>query len=162
MPKAEVTQGSAYFLEEGEYLAVLRDVEDRRTPFTYKSHHKAVQRGQKRVGEEGEVHRWKWAWELLEGPNAGAEVILETDPSIELEGWSPARVAYEALQGEALSLGQDVDTDLVVGLKARVVLTHQAPRQAGDRTFYDTKITDILPAKDGDEGSQYQGDEPPF
>lgn len=162
MPKAPVTQGSAYFLEEGEYLALLRNVEERRTEFTYKSHHKAVQRGTKRVGDTGEVHLWQWTWELLQGPNAGAEVTMETQPTIELEGWSPGRVAYEALMGEPLVLGQDVDTDLVVGLKARIVLTHQAPRQAGDRTFYDTKVTDVLPARDGDEADQYQADEPPF
>lgn len=162
MPKTEVTQGSAYHLEEGDFLALLREVEDRRVPFTYKSHHKAVQRGDKRAGEEGEVHKWKWVWELLEGPNAGAEVPMETQPTIELEGWSPGRVAYEALIGEPLLLGQDIDTDLVVGGKARIVLTHQAPRNADGRTFYDTRITDILPAKDGDESRQYQEDEPPF
>lgn len=162
MPKAPVTQGSAYRFEEGEFLALLRSVEERRTPFTYKSHHKAVQRGDKRAGEEGEVHRWVWTWDLLEGPNAGGEVTMETEPTIELEGWSPGRMAFEALQGEPLQLGQDVDTDLIVGLKGRIVLAHQPPRQVGDRTFYDTKVTDILPRRDGDEANQYQDDEPPF
>ena len=165
MPKAEVKQGSAYFHEEGEFLAILRGVEDRRVLFTYKSHHKAVQRGTVNVGDEGEIHRWKWTWELLDGPNAGSEIALETDPSIELEGYSPARVAYEALQGEPVQLGQDIDTDLVVGLKARVVLKHMDPRVSGDRTFYDTKVVDVFPAKDGDQDVESPwngGDEPPF
>jgi hypothetical protein len=164
MPKATVEQGSAYFLPEGEFVAILRSVEDRITKFTYKSHHKAVQSGRQNAGDEGQIHRWKWTFELLSGEKTGSDVVLETDPSIELEGFSPARMAYEALQGEPLELGQDIDTDLVVGMKARLVLKHMPPREAGDRVFYDTKVTDVLPAKDGDESaaSPWDGDEPPF
>ena len=163
MPKAEDVQGSAYYHEDGEFAATLVSVEERHVEFTYKSHHKAVQSGKARVGETGAFDNWEWTFKLLEGARAGETIVLTTDPKIELEGWSPARVAYEALLGEPVEIGQAVDTDLVCGLRCRIVLTHMEPETRGDRTYYNTRVTDVLPARDGDpEGGDEYGDEPPF
>lgn len=163
MAKATAEQGKPYFYDEGEYLAILREVEEKHVDFTYKSHHKAVQNGKARVGDQGGFDQWIWKWELLEGEQAGRTMDVTTEPKVELTGWSPAKSAYEALVGSPIELGQEIDTDLVVGLKARLVLTHLDPRTQGDRTYYETKVTDVLPARDGDEGidSMYS-DEPPF
>lgn len=160
MARATVQQGSKYFFEEGEFLAILREVEEKHVDFTYKSHHKAVQNGKAKAGDPGSFDHWIWKFDLLQGERAGQEITLETDPSVELEGYSMARVAYEALQGEPLELGQDIDTDLVVGMRARLVISHMPERQSGDRVFYDSKITDLLPVRDGDDVEL--SDEPPF
>jgi hypothetical protein len=163
MPKASVEQGSPYYFEEGEYAAILLSVKENHVEFTYKSHHKAVQNGKARVGDKGAFDNWLWEFKLLEGNRAGETITLTTDPKVELEGWSPARVAYEALLGQPLELGQDVDTDLVCGLRARVVIANLEPETRGDRTYYNSRVTDVLPAKDGDDSiDEPDSDEPPF
>lgn len=163
MPKATTEQGQPYFFEEGEFLAILRSVEERHVDFIYKSHHKAVIKGKAKAGDKSSFDNWEWEFELLEGDREGQTITLTTDPKVELEGYSPARVAYEALQGEALELGQEIDTDLVVGCKARVVLKHEDPKPSGDRTYYNTVIADVLPAHDSQvDGDAMDTDEPPF
>ncbi len=133
---------------------------------TYKERHKAVQNGKARVGDKGSFDQWIWTWELLEGERAGSTIDLKTPPKIELgDFYSAARVAYEALLGQPIEIGEEVDTDLVVGLKARVVIGHLDPETRGDRTYYNSAIKDILPVRDGDADVSSpwdNSDEPPF
>ena len=161
MAKATVAKGSEYFFEEGQFVARLDEVTEKHVEFTYKAHHKAVQRKPELLGTKSSFDNWEWLWTLLEGPQEGQTITLTTDPKVELEGFSPAKVAFEALQGEPLELDQDIDTDMVVGLKARIVLTHMEADTRGDRTYYNTRVTDVLPLRDGDEDVELS-DEPPF
>jgi|GEM_PF-5390719 len=160
MPKGTAEQGRTYWQDEGTFPALLKSCEEEVIKYQLKSNHAKVKRGEASVGEWDEFSRWNWTWELLEGDHEATEIVVRTRPSIEIEGKSLAREAYEALSGQQFELGQDYDTDLVVGLKARLVLAHKPPRVDGDRTFYDTEVTEVLPALDEESRPLY--DKPPF
>jgi len=160
MPKSTVEQGRLYFYEEGEFLAILKSVEEKTVEYTAKPHHQAVKKGNARVGDTLSFDQWVWTWELLEGEHGSMEIEFKTDPKIELARRGLALQAWEALTGEPLELGQDVDTDVVVGGKARLVIVHADPETGRDgQTYYRANVGEVLPAGDGASSSN---EEPPF
>lgn len=164
MPKTRVEEGSEYFFDEGDFLARMTQCTEEQVDFIYKSHHKAVQRGTAKVGEKGEFAKWTWTWALLEGPQSGSTLDVSTDPGISLKGASFARNIYEALIGHEVELDEDIDTDLVEGLTARIVLTHEdpIPRRDGQGNYFGTRVSDVFNSKDGTPATSGFQEEPPF
>lgn len=165
MVKAVAEEGKPYFFDEGVFLAQLVSVEERRVTYRLRAHHAAVKNGKGNVGDEAFFDQWRWTWELLQGAQAGSRIDVDTDPKIVLEGDSLARDQYEALIGRALELGEQIDTDVVLGAKARLRIVHRDPVARHDGTTgYYTDVTEVLPAQ-GDEvetPSPWADDAAPF
>lgn len=162
MPKARVEEGSEYFFEEGTFQARMILCKEEHVDFIYKSTHKAVLKGTAKVGEKSSFDKWNWTWELLEGPQRGQTITVDTDPGVSLKGTSLARELYTALLGRDVELDEDIDTDKVEGLRAQIVLTHvePEPRRDGTGFYYNTRVTDAFSMKPGEDAPSY--DDPPF
>jgi len=159
MPKATVKRGRLYFYEEGEFTAILRSVEENTVEYTAKSHHQAVKKGEARVGDTLSFDQWIWTWDLLSGDHGSTEIEFKTNPGIEIARRTLGLQAWEALTGEPLELGQDIDTDVIVGGKARLVIVHEDPETGRDgNTYYRSRVGEVLPL--GDSGPAE--DEIPF
>ena len=158
MPKAILREEADYRLPaDVAFPARLASVKERKTPFTYQAHHKAVQAGRARVGEAGEVVKWVWEFDIIDGDYNCEKAWGETDPKVTSSSDDPVRQWSETLLGRDLELGEELDTDLLVGLPCQIVVRHEEPRarKDGSGNFYGCPVADVFPAN-----SEY--DEPPF
>lgn len=158
MPKTTVVAEEEYRLPSDVlFTARLESVKERRTQFTYQAHHKTVVNGRARVGEAGEVVKWMWEFKITSGQYADEKVWAETDPKITNLADDQVRHWAETLLGRELEIGEEFDTDLVVGLACQFTVRHEDPRpkKDGSGNFYGVSVQDLFPAP-----SEY--DEPPF
>lgn len=127
-------EDTLYPLPQDVMLPVkLMKVEVRTIDFTYK-------KGPK-VGEQGSFDLWKWEFEIIDGEYAGLHCWGETEAEInnlpEAKGRAKlARPWIETLIGRQLQIGEDFDTDNILGLTASATLVHEEPRQKADGGYY--------------------------
>lgn len=162
MPKGTVSEESEYRYEEGWYRARLESVVEREVEFTYKADSPVVKRGDARPGQQGSFLQWRWTVKFTTGEHTGDTISADTDPKISTRADSLARILYEAFLGRALEVGESVDTDLIEGLHAEVLVSQDPPRMKRDGTKgYYCSIADAR-AIGGSVGSDPFDDEPPF
>lgn len=150
--------------EEGWQTARLESVVEERVKFIYKEHHAAVREGNAKAGDEGGFTKWRWNFTLTSSAYQGDRIRVDTDPRITTQDGDLARIFYEAFKGRALELGEEIDTDLIEGRQAEVLIAHDMA--TFDRTG--KKFSTISDARSLGEGSQPADgfnsttEEPPF
>lgn len=149
MPKATVREESEYqFPTDTLFTGRLLSVKEKKVDFTYKAHHAAVKNGRKEVGEKGELVKWVWAFQILnDGEFYGKDVELETEPGITTRADDQGRQIYETLLGREVEIGEDVDTDTILGLPCQFTVAHDEPRTRSDGKglYYGCSVADVFP-----------------
>lgn len=155
-PKATMREESLYSLPEDVLLpAKLNSVVTRTIPFTYK-------KGPK-LGQESSFDIWVWEFEITEGDYAGLKAWGETEDQLnnleEPRGRSKlVRPWAETLLGKEIQIGEEFDTDDLIGLSCQITVKHEEPRPKKDGGFfYGCPVEDVFPA-----AAATSDDEPPF
>lgn len=149
MPKSQVTEfdpNDLYPAPEDVALPIeLVSCKAVTVEFTY--------RQGKRAGEKGSFLKWEWEFRVVDGAYAGVNFRGSTEPKItnatETDFLPPALPIVEALLGRSLQVGEEIDTDDLVGLKAQASVRHQkpSPRKNGDGFWYNVELNEIFPAE---------------
>lgn len=149
MPKATVEEQSEYPLPaDTMFPAQLNKVTENERTFQYKSHHKAVQEGRKKAGEQGSFVKWSWEFGITTGPHAGMTAYGDTDAKITNRADDNVRQWAETLLGREMQIGEELDTDLLIGLPCQVTVRHDdpVPRRDGNGNFYPCPVDEVFPA----------------
>lgn len=147
MPKGRVIEADNYPLPEDVLInARLDRVEYVEIPFTYRQ-------GPKQ-GQQGLLQKWEWEFACL-GEYEGITAKGNTEPKITNateQGGSLklARPWYETLLTREMTVGEDIDTDLLLGLPCQITVKHQEPRprKDGDGFWFNVEVDDVYPASD--------------
>lgn len=147
MPKATVREESEYRLPAAQLFTGRLDlVKERVNEFVYKEHHKAVQDGRQRAGDKGEIREWRWEFAITEGEFEGQKAYLDTRPQITSRADDKVRQIAETLLGRTVEIGEEFDTDLIVGLPCQFTVRHDDPVSKKDGTsFYACPVDDVFP-----------------
>ncbi len=149
MPKATVREESEYPLpSETMFPGRLEKVDETRRTFQYKAHHAAVKNGRVKAGDEGEIVRWQWQFKITDGEYAGLTGYGETDPKVTNRSDDKVRQWAETLLGRELAIGEELDTDLLIGLPCTFTVRHDdpIPRRDGNGNFYPCPVDEVFPA----------------
>ena len=96
--------------------------------------------------------KWEWTFRVYDGEYAGQEIRASSEPKVTNASDAAflplARPIVEALLGRSLELGEEVDTDLLIGLKAQGSVKHlePTPRKNGDGFWFNIELAEIFPA----------------
>lgn len=148
MPKATVKEESEYPLPaETVFPARLDKVVEKTVEFTYKAHHAAVKNGRAKVGETGGFTKWQWEFAITDGPYAGMKAWGDTDGKLTNREDDRVRQWSETLLGRELGIGDELDTDLLVGLPCSITVRHDepVPRRDGTGNFYPCPVDEVFP-----------------
>lgn len=158
--------------EQTVFDAALLSCTEEHIPFTYKNGPKA--------GTPGTFAKWEWTFIVTSPQQEFNEIEVKgsTEPRItdatDSDFLPLARPYVEALLGRALQVGEDVDTDDLLGLPCKITVRHEKPRprKQGDGFWYNVSIDEIFPAAGTPQPSPPQqqhdpwapssSDEPPF
>lgn len=105
----------------------------------------------KKDGKPGSMVKWEWTFLVYDGDYAGTTLRGTTEPKItnaaERTFLPLARPYVEALLGRDLELGEEVDTDLLIGYKAMATVRHLEPRarKNGDGFWYNVEVDEVFP-----------------
>jgi len=148
MPRATVKEGDGYKFPAGLMMPARLDaVTERNTEFLYKAHHKAVERGEAKVGDKGVVTKWRWVFEITEGDYKGEKAYAETNPGLSTAEHDRVRQWGETLMGRTIGLGEDFDTDPLIGTPCIITIRHDEPRPSRDgTTFYPCEVDEVFEA----------------
>lgn len=171
--KSKVVEASNYPVPEDTLVPViLGSVQQIEVPFTYKKG--------KRMGQSGVFTKWEWAFTVKEGEYAGLTLQGNSEPrftSNDQPGGmlSLAKPWAEALLGREMELGEEIDTDDLIGLAAVATVRHLDPRpkKDGQGFWFNIEIDELFPAGMGersraatsvakDPWTDAGGQEPPF
>ncbi len=166
MPKAQKVERTEYKFPDDEYYpCVLDSVTEKEVTFFKKD--KAT--GQK-TNEQDSFLKWVWKFEITGGPFMGDNLYAETSAEYSTREDNKIRQFAEALLGREQEVGEEIDTDLMVGLPCIVTVRHDEPRPKADGTnFYPCAVDEVFP-KGGAASAPVAGrggqaafnDEPPF
>jgi hypothetical protein len=142
MPKASVTEDSPYPIPADVVLnADLTACEQVAIEYT------------KKDGSPATFVKWEWTFRVTDGEYAGFEVRGNTEPKVtnatEASGSLSLALPYvEALLGRSIGLGEDVDTDDLIGLPVKLTVRHlePRPRKNGDGFWFNVEVDEIYPA----------------
>lgn len=151
--KTEVIEASNYPIPEDTLIPLkLESIEQVEIPFTYTKG--------TRAGQSSTFVKWEWTFAVPEGEYAGLSVRGNTEPRFtsndEPSGsLALARPYAEALLGRDLALGEQVDTDDLIGLQARGTVRHMDPRpkKDGDGYWFNVDIDELFPYGMGDRAN---------
>lgn len=144
--KSTVKEGDdLYPLPEGQtFDGQLIKCEQVDVPFTYKKGDKA--------GTQGSFQKWEWTLVVM-GPSEfeSIEVRGSTEPKITDAADSDflplARPYVEAFLARPINLGEEIDTDDLIGLWCKFSVRHQEPRarKQGDGFWYNVEVDEVFP-----------------
>lgn len=166
MVQSTVKEQDEYLFEEGvAYEAVLKSVDSRKIEFVYKDSSPAVKAGRAKAGEKGEFEQWRWTFKVTKDDGSTWDVNADTQPGLTSREGDRARTFAETLLKRQFGVGEDFDSDSVVGLPCALTFEHRDPvkKKNGDMGFY-CEVLDILPAGSGGAPmrSSIFDEEPPF
>lgn len=153
MPKTKMVDEDEYRLPDDVlFPARLDKVTEKTIHFTYKTDSAAVRSGRAFVGDPGEFTKWVWEFVITDGLYADERAYGETDDRLTSREDNQVRQWGEALIGREIELGEDFDTDLLVGLPCMIQVRHDEPkpRRDGNGMFYGCSVAEVLPAGDTD------------
>lgn len=147
--KATVVEASNYPIPEDTLVPVRLDaVNYIEVPFVYK-------KGAK-MGQEGVIQKWEWEFIAHDGEYAGLSLRGNSEPRItsadESSGFLKlARPWVEALLGRPLELGEEVDTDDLIGLRGQGTAHHVEPRpkKDGEGFWFNVELDELFPSAMG-------------
>lgn len=149
MPKATVVEESEYPLpSEVMFPARLEKVELIERTFEYKPHHAAVKAGRAKVGETGSFSKWSWEFKITDGDYANLHAYGDTDAKVTNRADDTVRQWAETLLGRELGVGEELDTDLLIGLPCVLTVRHDdpIPRRDGTGNYYPCPVDEVFPA----------------
>lgn len=155
MPQDTVKEAQNYPIPENTLChARLTKVELFEKTFVYRSGKKA--------GQEGVFRKWEWYFEIVDGEYQGLEVRGNTEPGV-TNAEAPqgdlhlTRPWYETLLGRELTVGEAVDTDVLLGLDCQITVAHQEPREReGGGFWFNIEVEDVFPYQPSEQEA------PPF
>jgi len=148
--KSTVVEASNYPIPEDTLVSLkLESVTHVEIPFTYKKG--------PRLGQSGTFVKWEWEFVVPEGEYAGLNVRGNSEPRITSNDQPSGDLALagpwvEALLGRSLDLGEEVDTDDLIGLPAQGTVRHLEPRakKDGEGFWFNVELDELFPAGMGD------------
>lgn len=143
MPRSTVVEDDPYPLPKDTLFPVrLISCESVAVPFTKKTGADA--------GKASSFTKWEWVFEVEDGDFVGTQFKASTEPKVTTATESAflplARPVVEALLGRPLEMGEDVDTDLLVGGHAMATVRHLEPkaRKNGDGFWFNVELDEIF------------------
>lgn len=159
MPKATKKVETEYRLPEGEYFPVkLNSVTEQEIEF-HRKDKKTKQPLYDDLGnpEMGVFKKWRWIFEITDGEYLGVEIYGDTQPEFSTREDNLVRIWSEALTGKEIEVGEELDTDTLIGCEAMMSIRHDDPVKKKDGSFfYGCSPAEIFPKADALDG------EPPF
>jgi hypothetical protein len=129
--------------EDTLFPCTLESVRERVTVFQYKDSHTAVREGRAKAGESGEIAKWVWVFKVTAGDYTGSVIYGETQPKVT----SVVRQWAEALRGAPYEIGEQFDSDLLLGLPCALTVRHMPVRPKRDGSnFYPYEVESVFPA----------------
>lgn len=104
------------------------------------------------AGKPGSFLKWQWDFMVYDGEYAGTTFRASTEPKItnatESDFLPLARPLVEALKGRALEVGEEVDTDDLIGAKGLATVKHlpPRPRKSGEGNWYNVELNELFPS----------------
>lgn len=150
MPQSKMREESEYRLpEDTPFPAVLESVEEKEIPYT-------IKKGP-RAGEQDVFKKWEWVFKITEGEFAGLSAYGESEDRLTTHADNKVRAWATALRQLDFELGEDLNTDELIGLPCVVEVEHGEPREKKDGSFfYPCPVRNVYP-----EGT-FGDNEPPF
>lgn len=145
--KSKVVEASNYPIPEDTLIPLkLEAVAQVEIPFTYRTGVKE--------GQSGTFVKWEWDFIVIEGEFAGLTVRGSSEPRFTSADHASGSLALarpwaEALLGRSMELGEEVDTDDLIGLQAQGTVHHQEPRQKKDDAnafWFNVELDELFPA----------------
>ena len=105
----------------------------------------------KKTGKPDGFLKWEWTFLVNDGEYAGTTLRASTEPKVTsslVDGFpGPALPIVQALLQRELQIGEEVDTDLLIGLTAQCTVRHldPRPRKNGDGFWYNVELEEIFP-----------------
>lgn len=151
--KTAVVEASNYPIPEDKLVPLkLESVNQVEIPFVHSKGPKA--------GQSGTFVKWEWEFVINEGEYAGLTVRGSSEPRVTSNdqasgSLSLARPWVEALLGRELVLGEEIDTDDLIGLQGQGTVRHQDPRpkKDGDGFWFNVELDELFPAGMGDRAN---------
>lgn len=142
MPKATMKEEAEYRLPEDTlFPAVLDEVAVRTIEYTLKK-----DRGMKKAGEKDSFDKWVWTFRITDGPFKGEKAYGETEDRLTNREDNRVRQWSETLLGREIEIGEEFDTDSVLGLPCQVSVRHEEPREKKDGGFfYGCPVDEVFP-----------------
>ena len=97
--------------------------------------------------------KWVWEFDITDGEYAGLRAWGETEDRMTNHPNNRVRQWAETLLGTSFDLGDDLDTDDLLGLQCSIVVAHEERTKANGEPFYGTPVVEVFPWEDT---------EPPF
>lgn len=157
MPKATKTEAVKWRFSPDEYYPCeLESVEEVSHDYT-----------NKKTGKPAVFTKWEWKYKIVDGDHEGLTLYGDTPAEYTNDENDKVRAWAETLMGRELDLGEDLDTDLIIGLPCLVSVRNDEARQKKDGTyFYPCPVDEVLPRTTGPSsgGNPWSGGngEPPF
>lgn len=137
--------GDLYPLPQGEVFdGQLIKCEQVEVPFTYRT-------GDKK-GQKGSFQKWEWTLVVMAPDEfASVEVRGSTEPRItdaaDSEFLPLAKPYVEAFLAREIGVGEEIDTDDLIGLWCKFSVRHQdpRPRKNGDGFWYNVEVDEVFP-----------------
>lgn len=99
-----------------------------------------------RTNEQAVFKKWQWRFEIVEGAYLGEVLRGDTRPEYTTRADNKVRQWSEALLNREMSVGEELDTDMLIGLPCIVTIAHAEPRKKADGTyFYPCEVEEVLP-----------------
>jgi hypothetical protein len=106
-----------------------------------------------RSGQPGTFTKWEWDFSVTDGEYAGLQVRGNTEPKVTSQddqggNLHLARPWVEALLNRTLELGEEIDTDDLVGLTGIGTVEHLPPRpkKDGGGNWFNVELDELFPA----------------
>lgn len=132
------------------FAARLDKVEEKVINFTYRADSSVVAAGRANVGEAGQFVKWTWEFFITDGDHQGERAWGETPDRLTNREDNVVRQWAETLLGREIEMGEEFDTDIIIGLPCKITVRHEEPRprKDGQGSFYGCPVADVLPAED--------------
>ena len=142
MPKATMKEEAEYRLPEDTlFPAVLDEVAVRTIEYTLKK-----DRGTKKAGEKDSFDKWVWKFRITDGPFKDDIAYGESEDRLTNREDNVVRQWAETLLGREIEIGEEFDTDSILGLPCQVTVKHEEPREKKDGgMFYGCPVDEVFP-----------------
>lgn len=141
MPKAVKIQESEYrYPDDLFYTCKLIAVDEIQVPYFKKD------RNGVKTNEQAVFTKWEWKFEIVEGAYLGDVLRGDTRPEYTTRADNKVRQWSESLLNRELTVGEELDTDMLLGLPCIVTIRHGEPRPKSDGSnFYPCEVDEVLP-----------------
>lgn len=136
MPKATKKEATLYrFDEDVLYPCELASVKEKTINFTNKE-----------TKQADSFVKWEWQFKVVDGDQQGLTIYGDTNAEYTNDENDRVRAWSETLLGREMGLGEELDTDLLIGLPCMVTVKHGEPRTKRDGSmFYPCPAAEVFP-----------------